>query len=150
MTLVFMERLPCAIILRHGREHRAGRDLLVIVSVKFVGVPTRDQDCALAFYTEELGFRLITDQPFGPDHRWIELGIGHSNTRFVLFTPPGEGDKIGERFSGALTCDDMEATYCQLNQHGVTFEAPPAHQPWGMFVVMLDSEGYRLVLSSRN
>ena len=48
----------------------------MIVSVKFVSVPTHDQDRALAFYTEKLGFRLITDQPFRPDRRRIELGIG--------------------------------------------------------------------------
>lgn len=122
----------------------------MILSVKFVSVPTRDQDRALAFYTEKLGFGLITDQPFGPDQRWIELGVGHSETRFVLFTPPGEEDSVGGRFNGALACDDVEATYRQLSERGVTFEAPPARQPWGMFAIMLDSEGNRFVLSSRN
>ena len=126
----------------------------MIVSVKFVSVPTRDQDRALAFYTETLGFRLITDQPFGPPgaepaQRWIELGIGHSDTRFVLFTPPGDEDKVGGRFSGARACDDVEATHRQLTQRGVEFESPPTRAPWGMFAVMLDSEGNRFVLSSR-
>jgi catechol 2,3-dioxygenase-like lactoylglutathione lyase family enzyme len=59
----------------------------MITSVKFVSVPTQDQDRALAFYTEKLNFRLITDQPFDRGRRWIELGIGNSDTRFVLFTP---------------------------------------------------------------
>ena len=122
----------------------------MIVNVKFVSVPTRDQDRALAFYTEKLGFRLITDQPFGPDRRWIELGIGHSGTRFVLFTPPGEEDKVGGRFDGALACDDVDATYRQLGERGVEFESPPTRQPWGVFAVMLDSEGNRFVLSSRS
>jgi predicted enzyme related to lactoylglutathione lyase len=121
----------------------------MIVSIKFVSVPTHDQDRALAFYTEKLGFRLITDQPFGPGQRWIELGIGHSDTRFVLFTPPGDEDKVGLRFNGALACDDVEATHRQLTDRGVTFEAPPTKQPWGMFAIMLDSEGNRFVLSSR-
>jgi len=121
----------------------------MIVSVKFVSIPTRDQDRALAFYTEKLGFRLITDQPFGPTQRWIELGIGHSDTRFVLFTPPGDEDQVGCRFHGALACDDVEATYRQLVERGVEFEAPPTRQPWGMFAVMTDSEGNRFVLSSR-
>jgi predicted enzyme related to lactoylglutathione lyase len=121
----------------------------VIVSVKFVSVPTQDQDRALAFYVEKLGFRLITDQPFGPEQRWIELGIRHSDTRFVLFTPPGDEEKVGQRFSGALACDDVEATYRQLTERGVIFETPPARQPWGMSAVMLDSEGNRFVLSSR-
>lgn len=121
----------------------------MIVSVKFVSIPTQDQDRALAFYTEKLGFRLITDQPFGAGRRWVELGIGHSETRFVLFTPPGEEDKVGGRFSGALACDDVEATYRQLSELGVGFETPPTRQPWGMFAVMRDSEGNRFVLSSR-
>jgi predicted enzyme related to lactoylglutathione lyase len=121
----------------------------VIVSVKFVSVPTRDQDRALAFYTEKLGFRLITDQPFSAERRWIELGIGNSDTRFVLFTPPGDEDKVGCRFDGALACDDVEATHRQLTQRGVEFESPPDKAPWGTFAVMLDSEGNRFVLSSR-
>ena len=124
-------------------------EMRLVTGVDFVSVPTRDQDRALAFYTEKLGFRLITDQPFSPDRRWIELGIGHSDTRFVLFTPPGEEDKVGQRFSGALACDDVEATYRQLTERGVTFEAAPARQPWGVFAVMLDSEGNQFVLSSR-
>ena len=121
----------------------------MIVGVKFVSVPTRDQDRALAFYTEKLGFRLITDQPFGPNSRWIELGIANDDTRFVLFTPPGEEERVGGQFSGALACDDVEATYRQLSDRGVEFEAPPARQPWGVFAVMIDSEGNRFVLSSR-
>ena len=122
----------------------------MITSVKFVNVPTRDQDRALAFYTGKLGFRLVTDQPFGPDRRWIELAIGHSDTRFVLFTPPGEEHRVGDRFSGALACDDVEATHRQLSARGVEFESPPARQPWGTFAVMRDSEGNRFVLSSRS
>lgn len=90
-----------------------------------VSVATRDQDRALAFYTEKLGFRLITDQPFDQDRRWIELAIGHSDTRFVLFTPPGEEHRVGDRFSGALACDDVEATHRQLSARGVEFESPP-------------------------
>src|SRR5215469_11897858 len=118
----------------------------MIVSVKFVSVPTRDQDRALAFYTEKLGFRLITDQPFGPEQRWIELGIGNAETRFVLFNPPGQEAEAGTHFNGALACDDVEATYRQLSERGVSFDAPPTRQPWGTFAVMRDSEGNRFVL----
>ena len=121
----------------------------MIVHVKFVSVPTSDQDRALAFYTEKLGFRLLTDQPFGPTSRWIELGIGNSDTRFVLFTPPGSEGKVGAMFDGALACDDVEATYRQLSERGVEFEAPPTKQAWGTFAIMLDSEGNKFVLSSR-
>jgi catechol 2,3-dioxygenase-like lactoylglutathione lyase family enzyme len=35
----------------------------MIRGVKFVSIPVTDQDRALAFYTDVLGFRLLTDQP---------------------------------------------------------------------------------------
>ena len=118
MAIVFIEWLPRASVFPALLGEQLWEAFWVIVSVKFVSVPTQDQDRALAFYMEKLGFRLITDQPFGPDQRWIELGIGHSDTRFVLFTPPGDEDNVGQRFSGALACDDVEATY------------PSAHRAW--------------------
>jgi len=37
----------------------------VITQLKFVGIPTSDQDRALKFYTEKLGFEVSTDQVFG-------------------------------------------------------------------------------------
>lgn len=122
----------------------------MIIGVKFVSIPSKDQDRALRFYTEKLSFGLVTDQPFSAEQRWIELRIGNSDTRFVLFTQDGDEDKVGKTFSGALACDDVEATYRQLSERGVSFEAPPTSQPWGTFAVMVDSEGNRFVLSSRH
>ncbi|MGA9793565.1 MAG: VOC family protein, partial [Terriglobales bacterium] len=56
----------------------------MIRGIKFACVPTRDQDRALKFYTEKLGFRVMTDQPFGAQ-RWIELGIPGAESQIVLF-----------------------------------------------------------------
>ncbi|MEY2526674.1 MAG: hypothetical protein QOE73_1445, partial [Verrucomicrobiota bacterium] len=44
----------------------------MIKQIKFVSVPVADQDRALDFYTEKLGFTIITDQPFDDKQRWIE------------------------------------------------------------------------------
>jgi catechol 2,3-dioxygenase-like lactoylglutathione lyase family enzyme len=51
----------------------------MIRGVKFATIPVTDQERALAFYTEKLGFRLITDQPFNETQRWIELGRGNTH-----------------------------------------------------------------------
>lgn len=120
----------------------------MITQVKFVGVPVRDSARALAFYTEKLGFAIATDQPMGNGQRWIELRVAHSPTRVVLFTPPGHEDRIGTFFNGSLACDDVEATYRQLQQRGVEFVEGPAKQPWGTFAKFKDSEGNIFVLSS--
>jgi predicted enzyme related to lactoylglutathione lyase len=120
----------------------------MITHVKFVSVPVADQQRALKFYTEKLGFKIATDQEMGPGKRWIELRIGASQTRFVLFTMDGEEGRIGTRMNMSIACDDVEATYRQLTARGVEFEAPPDKQPWGVYAIMKDSEGNRFVLSS--
>ena len=61
----------------------------MITHVKFVGIPVRDQQRALEFYTEKLGFAIATDQPMGPGQRWIELRVAHATTRVVLLNGSG-------------------------------------------------------------
>jgi len=119
----------------------------MITHVKFISISTRNQDDALKFYTEKLGFRLVTDQPFDDKQRWIELRIGSSETRFVLFTP-GQEDGIGGFFAGSLACDDGPATYRQLTGRGVDFVSAPQKQTWGEFAIMKDLDGNQFVLSS--
>ena len=93
--------------------------------------------------------RRVSDQPFSETQRWIELAVGHSDTRIVLFTPEGQEDRIGGFWSGALACDDVEATYRQLGERGVEFVSPPQKQPWGTFAMFKDPDGNQFVLSSR-
>jgi predicted enzyme related to lactoylglutathione lyase len=121
----------------------------MITHVKFISIPTRDQDRALRFWTEQAGFTLMSDQPFSDEQRWIELSVGSSQTRFVLFTPEGQEERIGSFFNGALACDDVEATYRQLSERGVEFVSPPQKQPWGTFAMFKDPDGNQFVLSSR-
>jgi predicted enzyme related to lactoylglutathione lyase len=120
----------------------------MITSVKFVGIPTRDQAAAVSFYTEKLGFAVATDQPFDGKQRWIELRIANSSTRVVLFTPEGHEDRVGTFFNGSLACDDVEATYRQLRERGVEFVKEPQKQPWGTFAMFKDPDGNTFVLSS--
>ena len=117
----------------------------MITHVKFVSIPTRNQDLALSFYTEKLGFKLVTDQPHDDNQRWIELRIGGSDTRFVLFTM--DGNRIGEFFNGALACDNVEKTYEELKERGVNFLNPPTRQEWGMFAMFEDLDGNKFMLS---
>lgn len=119
----------------------------MIRQVKFVGIPTRDQERALKFWTEIMGLKVMTDQPLG-QQRWIELQIPGAQTRLVLFTPEGHEDRIGTFFNGSLGCDDVEYTYEKLVAKGVEFEGPPAKQPWGTFAKFRDPDGNSFVLSS--
>ena len=121
----------------------------MITHLKFVSVPARDQDSALRFWTGQVGFAVLSDQPFSETQRWIELSIGDSDTRLVLFTPDGHEDRIGGFFNGAFACDDVEATHRQMSERGVPFDSPPQKQHWGTFATFRDPDGNRFVLSSR-
>jgi predicted enzyme related to lactoylglutathione lyase len=122
----------------------------MITHVKFVSIPTRDQERAVRFWTEQVGFSLLTDQPFDEEQRWIELSVRGSDTRVVLFKPPStDEDLIGRFFYGALACDDVEATYRQLSERGVEFSEMPSREPWGSFAKFRDPDGNEFVLSSR-
>ena len=120
----------------------------MLTHLKFVGIPVADQQRALKFYTEKLGCAIATDQDFDGRQRWIELRIGNSPTRLVLFTPAGHEDRVGTFFNGSMACDNVEATHRQLTARGVEFVEPPSVQPWGSFAKFVDSEGNTFVLSS--
>ena len=109
----------------------------------------RPEDRALAFFTGKLGFRVATDRPFTDRQRWIELRVGDSETRLVLFTPDGHEDRIGGFFNGSLARDDCEATYRQLKQRGVEFVSEPKKEPWRTYMIMKDPDGNQFVVGSR-
>jgi predicted enzyme related to lactoylglutathione lyase len=122
---------------------------LMITSIKFVGIPVADQDRALRYYTEVLGFSVVTDQPMGGSQRWIELRIGKSETGVALFTPDGHEDRVGTFQNLSLQCDDVARTYAELCSRGAVFDRPPQEESWGTSAIIRDSEGNRFVLSSR-
>jgi len=121
----------------------------MIRGVKFVSIPVAHQDEALRFYTEKLGFTVVTDQPLDDKQRWIELGIPGAATRVVLFTPEGHEDRVGGFSQVSFESDDVEATWRELSGRGVEFSREPSTMPWGTFAIFKDLEGNEFVLSSR-
>jgi predicted enzyme related to lactoylglutathione lyase len=120
----------------------------MIRKVKFVSIPVRDQDRALTFYVNTLGFTLITDQPMGPGQRWVEVRPPKGETGVALFTPPGQENRIGTFTGLSLECDDVQRTYEELSARGVEFSELPKSQPWGVMAILKDSEGNQIVLST--
>jgi len=120
----------------------------MIRGVKFVGIPVVDQDRALAFYTDVLGFRLLTDQPFSETQRWLELGISGADTRIVLFQF-GEKLKPGGQLNVTLWSDDVKASARELKAKGVEFVLEPKRMPYGTTSIFKDLDGNCLVLSSK-
>ena len=121
----------------------------MIKGVKLISIPVTDQDRALEFYTEKLGFRIQTDQPFDDKRRWIELAIAGSDTRVTLFTPDGHENRIGGFYPATFYCDNVRRTYEELVARGVEFVTPPKEESWGTFAMFRDVDGNQFVVSSR-
>jgi predicted enzyme related to lactoylglutathione lyase len=120
----------------------------MIRSIKFASMPVKDQDRALDFYVNKLGFVVVTDQPMGPGMRWIEIRPAKGQTGLALFTAPGHEDRIGTFAGISMECDDVEKTYAELCEKGVEFAKPPKKESWGTMAIMKDSEGNQIVLGT--
>ena len=121
----------------------------MIRGIKFAGIPVRNQDVSLKFYTEKLGFKVITDQPFGEGQRWIELLIPGAETGLALFTPEGHESRIGQFQSISFWSDDVFATAKILKSKGVVFSQEPKAEVWGTAASFKDPDGNQFVLSSK-
>lgn len=121
----------------------------MIKGIKFVSIPTRDQDAALAFWTEKMGFAVATDQPFDDKQRWIELRIPGADTRLVLFTPDGHQGRIGGFTNLSFWSDDIDATYRDLVAKGVETLGEPKKADWGSSLMFKDPDGTTFHIGSR-
>jgi lactoylglutathione lyase len=84
-----------------------------------------DQDAALAFYTEKLGWEVRSDVSFGEngEMRWLEVAPPGSAARLAL-NPPMQGEPGGGSI-GVETPDARAEHERMSNTDGVTITTPP-------------------------
>lgn len=118
--------------------------------VRFTELPVVDQDRAVAFYTEKLGFRVAQDRPYQEGWRWITLEIPGEKTRILLIRRKADEARDGVP-SLVLTVDDVHRSYRQLKQKGVAFTDEPKTAPWDereAYAVLQDSEGNLVMIGT--
>jgi uncharacterized glyoxalase superfamily protein PhnB len=107
-----------------------------------------DQEEALAFYTQKLGFEVRADVtlPELGDFRWLTVGPpAQPEVGVVLMAIPGPPvmdtetaeqveTLMGKGFAGTifLTTDDCQASYEELKARGVEFSEAPEERPYGI------------------
>ncbi len=122
-----------------------------------------DQDEALAFYTEKLGWEVRVDAtvPELGNFRWLTVGpASQPEFAVVLMAIPGEPvlddataeevrSLMGKGFAGTvfLTTDDCEASYAELKARGVEFTEEPTDRPYGVDAGFRDPSGNALRLT---
>lgn len=90
-----------------------------ITRIGTVLVPVSDQDRAVQFYVDILGFEKRIDGPFGDGQRWVEVAPPGAATTIALI--PGPGSAAGLEVS--LATRDAAADHAQLLARGVDADA---------------------------
>jgi catechol 2,3-dioxygenase-like lactoylglutathione lyase family enzyme len=89
-----------------------------IAQVGTVIVPVSDQDRALEFFVEKLGFEKRADIPMGEAMRWLEVAPPGAATTIAI-VPPREGEPTGVATRVAFATDDIDADHASLKAQGV-------------------------------
>lgn len=88
-----------------------------IKEVGTVIVPVSDQDRAIEFYTDMLGFELRGDSPYGDGDRWVEVAPPGAATTIAL-VPPRQGQSVGVPTNMGLSTEDVDADHESLKARG--------------------------------
>lgn len=126
------------------------------MQAKYAQLWVHDQDEALAFYTDKLGFEVTEDVtlPEMGNFRWLTVSQPGADNGICLMAIPGEpiiDDQtkedirvlMGKGFAGTifLTTDDVYKDYETLKARGVEFVDEPFEQPYGIDSSFRDPSG---------
>ncbi|HEY2536202.1 MAG TPA: VOC family protein [Solirubrobacteraceae bacterium] len=81
-------------------------------------VPVSDQDRAIEFFVQKLGFEKRSDTPFGHGDRWVEVAPAGAATTIAI-VPPREGEPVGIQTRIGWSTDDADASHASLREQGV-------------------------------
>ena len=126
----------------------------------------RDQEEALGFWTEKLGFELREDVtlPELGSFRWLSVGVpGQDDVAIVLMAIPGPPvfeeetraqiqSLLAKGASGGLffSVDDCRKSYEELKARGVEFTQEPTEQPYGIDAGLRDPSGNQFRMVQRS
>jgi lactoylglutathione lyase len=119
----------------------------MIKALKTQAVYVTNQNAALAFYKDILGFEVRRWEPLGVAGSWIEVAPPGADTCIVLYPRDLMADWAQRCPSIVFKCDDVATTHAELEAKGVTFSQEPTKMGWGNFASFLDPDGNEFGLS---
>jgi len=122
-----------------------------ITGVSSVTVPVSDQDRAVEFYVEKLGFEKRSDMPYGDGERWVEIAPPGAATPIALVLPR-DGDKTGIELNFGLTTTDVDSDHATLRDRGVDVDAEIMRMgdPVPPMFFCRDQDGNRFLIVERS
>ena len=128
----------------------------MLKAVSHVGLGVNDQDAALEFWRDKIGFEVRTDVtiPEMGNFRWLTIGPpSQPDLEIMLLQPggPNSSPEIVEKARDVLAhgilpglifqVDDVRATYDELKSKGVEMTQEPIEQPYGTDAAFRDPTG---------
>jgi catechol 2,3-dioxygenase-like lactoylglutathione lyase family enzyme len=133
----------------------------VITGLSHTTIWVLDQDEALDFYTQKLGFEVNTDATMD-DFRWLTVSAPERPDHELALVVPGPPMMDEESAAqvkalvakgalggGAFETDDCRATYCELSARGVSFLSEPADRFYGVEATFRDNSGNWFSMTER-
>lgn len=118
---------------------------MAIKSITHMPVVVPDQDEALAWFRDKLGFVVCEDNAdLVPDYRWLTVApAADRGTRFILMLPQEDADKarIGGNGMCVMASDDVAGDCATLSAAGVKVLDGPNEAPWGKSAIIADLYG---------
>lgn len=114
-----------------------------------------DQDKALEFYRDKLGFKVTTDVTMDGGFRWLTVAPENQPDFEIILMEPKAGFMFeeeaanqlrklisnGKLGAGVFSTPNCQAAYEELSAKGVEFLSPPAERPYGIEAVFKDNSG---------
>lgn len=120
----------------------------MLKKVTHISLYVPNQDEALEFYINKLGFVVHTDAMFGPSLRWLTIALPQQKeVEITLVLAENEEEKalVGKQASKkpllAFSCDNCQKTHDEFIERGVTILSAPEKQSWGTSMACADPWG---------
>ena len=126
----------------------------MITKMTHVSIYVLNQDSAYDFYTNKLGFKVITDVPMPDGDRWITVCPPEQPGFEIILSPVTRGlfsketaDALKDLIAkgtfgvGLFTSNDIFATYEELKAKGVEFTKAPKKEFYGTEAIFKDDSG---------
>ena len=141
---LLQDRLVIQPVERPGNLSCKGVALRTIDKVSTVTIAVTDQDEALAWFTQMLGFEKRVDQR-GHGFRWLTVAPPPQfEVEFLLAS--WFPDSVGKNATWVLSTRDCQGGYEELKGKGIEFVQTPQRRPWGIEAVFVDLYGNKYAL----
>lgn len=118
----------------------------MIKKIATVAVYVDDQEEALKFWTEKIGFEKRQDIDMGNKYRWLEVAPKGAESCVVIYPKTLMKNWQELKASIVFLSDDIDNFCSELKQKGVKFTDEPKQMPWGKFAIFQDVDGNDFVI----